>query len=241
MNELSLMVTITSRKAARKFLSFYESMELPVSFTTLGNGTASSEIMDYFGLDGSEKSVMFHVITMEKWREVKRQLRLKMSIDIPGIGIAFLVPLSSIGGMKALRYLTAGQKFEKEEESSLKDTKYELLVTISNQGYSDLIMDAARKVHAAGGTVIHARGTGSHLAEKFMGVTLVPEKEMIFIVVRKEQKNAIMRAIMDEAGTGTKAGAIAFSLPVTDTAGMRMMEVIEEEMQAEEETAAVAE
>lgn len=229
MSELSLMVTITSRKVTRRFLRFYEEMELPVSFNTLGNGTASSEILDYFGLDGSEKSVLFHVITDSRWKEVKRQLRLKMNIDIPGIGIAFLIPLSSIGGIKALNYLTAGQDYVKGEESSLKDTKYELLVTIANQGYTEQIMDAARKVHAAGGTVIHAKGTGTHLAEKFMGVTLVPEKEMVFIVVRKSQKNAIMKAIMDEAGTGTKAGAIVFSLPVTDTAGMRMMEEIEEE------------
>ena len=225
---MSLMVTITSRKLSRRFIGFYEEMGLPVSFHTLGNGTASSEILDYFGLDGSEKSVLFHVITDSRWKEVKRQLRLKMNIDIPGIGIAFQVPLSSIGGIKALNYLTAGQDYVKGEESSLKDTKYELLVTIANQGYTEQIMDAARKVHAAGGTVIHAKGTGSHLAEKFMGVTLVPEKEMVFIVVRKAQKNAIMKAIMDEAGTGTKAGAIVFSLPVTDTAGMRMMEEIEE-------------
>ena len=34
---------------------------------------------------------------------------------------------------------------------------------------------------------------------------------------------------MDEAGTGTKAGSIVFSLPVTDTAGMRLMEALEEE------------
>ena len=40
-----------------------------------------------------------------------------------------------------------------------------------------------------------------------------------------------MRAIIDAAGTGTKAGAIVFSLPVTDTAGMRMMEDIEDEEQ----------
>lgn len=58
-----------------------------------------------------------------------------------------------------------------------------------------------------------------------MGMTFVPEKEMIFIVVRTDQKNAIMQAIMDKAGRG----AIAFSLPVTDTAGMRLMEEIEEE------------
>lgn len=229
MSQLHMMVTVTSRNLTKKFTNFYKELGLEVSFLTLGDGTASSEILDYFGLDGSEKTLIFHVVTLSKWKEVKRQLRLKMSIDIPGIGIAFLVPLSSIGGSKALNYLTCGQDFVKGEESVLKDTKYELLVVIANQGYNDTIMDAARKVHAAGGTVIHARGTGSHLAEKFMGVTIVPEKEMVFIVVRKDQKNAIMRSIMDEAGTGTPAGSIVFSLPVTDTAGMRMMEIIEEE------------
>lgn len=234
MSELYLMVTITNRKVTKKFSDFYTQLELPVSFITLGTGTASSEVLDYFGLDGSEKSVLFNLVTDTKWKEVKRQLRLKMSIDIPGIGIAFIVPLSSIGGKKALDYLTVGQVFLKGEESSLKDTKYDLLVAIANQGYSEQIMDAARKVHAAGGTIIHAKGTGSHLAEKFMGVTLVPEKEMIFIVVRTAQKNAIMQAIMQEAGTGTKAGTVVFSLPVTDTAGMRMMEEIED-LEAEEE------
>ncbi len=229
MSQLHMMVTITSRNLTKRFADFYKGLGLEVSFLTLGSGTASSEILDYFGLDGSDKTLIFHVVTDTKWKEVKRELRIKMNIDIPGIGIAFLVPLSSIGGAKALNFLSCGQDFVKGEESVLKDTKYELLVVVANQGYSDLIMDAARKVHAAGGTVIHARGTGSHLAEKFMGVTIVPEKEMLFIVVRRDQKNDVMRSIMDEAGTGTKAGAIVFSLPVTDTAGMRMMEEIEED------------
>ncbi len=229
MSQLHMMVTITSRNLTRKFLDFYEGLGLEVAFLSLGKGTASSEILDYFGLDGSEKTLIFHVVTDDKWKEVKRELRRKINIDIPGIGIAFLIPLSSIGGAKALNFLKSGQNFVKGEESVLKDTKYELLIVIANQGYSDLIMDAARKVHAAGGTVIHARGTGSHLAEKFMGVTIVPEKEMVFIVVRKDQKNEIMRSIMNEAGTGTKAGGIVFSLPVTDTAGMRLMDELDEE------------
>ena len=229
MSELYLLVTITSRSLTKSFTSFYEEMGLPVSVITVGYGTASSEILDYFDLDGSEKSVLFHFVTDATWKSVKRQLRMKMRIDLPGMGIAFLVPLSNIGGAKALNYLTCGQEFVKGEESALKDTKYELLVVIANQGYTELIMDAARKVHAAGGTIIHAKGTGSQMAEKFMGVTLVPEKEMVFIVVRKDQKNAIMRSIMDKAGTGTKAGSVVFSLPVTDTAGMRLMEEMEEE------------
>ena len=229
MSELYMLVTITSRNLTKRFTSFYEELGLPVSVITVGYGTASSEILDYFGLDGSEKSVLFHFVTDSTWKTVKRQLRMNMQIDIPGIGITFLIPLSSIGGKKVLDYLTCGQEFKKGEESALKDTKYELLVVIANQGYTEQIMDAARKVHAAGGTIIHAKGTGSQMAEKFMGVTLVPEKEMVFIVVRKDQKNAIMRSIMEEAGTGTRAGSIVFSLPVTDTAGMRLMEEIEEE------------
>ena len=224
MSELYMLVTIISRKQAKPFGDFYTEMGLPVSVMTVGYGTASNEVLDYFGLDGSEKCIMFHFVTDETWSTVKKQLRSRMHIDYPGFGIAFLVPLSSIGGRKALNYLIAGQPFEKGEESILKETKYELLVAIANQGYTERIMDAARKVNASGGTVVHAKGTGSQLAEKFMGVTLVPEKEMVFIVIRKDRKNAVMQAIMDEAGTGTKAGAVVFSLPVTDTAGMRLME-----------------
>ncbi len=224
MNSLYMMITITERSQARKFAALYKEVGLDISMTTIGMGTARSDILDYFGLEGSEKSVFFHIITGEKWREIKRLLQTKIKIDIPGIGIAFTIPLSSIGGKKALSYLTDGQNFVLGEESSLKETKSELLIVIANQGYSEMIMDAARKVHASGGTVIHAKGTGTDKAEKFLGVTLVPEKEMVFIVARSEEKNAIMRSIMDEAGVGTKAGSIVFSLPVSDTAGMRLLE-----------------
>ena len=228
MSELSMLVTITDRKLTRKFLDFYTEEGIPVAIVTMGTGTASSEILDYFGLDGSEKGVLFHFVTGDSWKQLKRQLNTKMKIYIPGIGIAFTVPMSSIGGKKALDYLTCGQEFVKQEESSLKDTKYELLVAIANQGHSETVMDAARKVHASGGTIVHARGTGIQQAEKFLGITIVPEKEMIFIVVRKDQKNEVMSAIMAEAGVGTKAGAVCFSLPVTDTAGMRLMDELAE-------------
>ena len=106
----------------------------------------------------------------------------------------------------------------------MKDTKYELLVVIANQGYTEMIMDAAREANASGGTVIHAKGTGAEKAEKFLGVSIAAEKEMIFMVTRKESKNAIMKAIMEKAGIESKARSIVFSLPVTETAGMRLIE-----------------
>ena len=111
----------------------------------------------------------------------------------------------------------------------MKDTKYELLVVIANQGHTELIMDAAREEQAGGGTVLHAKGTGVEKAEKFLGFSLVNEKEMVFIVVKTATKNRIMRAIMDKAGLNTKAQSIVFSLPVTGTAGMRLLELAGDE------------
>ena len=43
-----------------------------------------------------------------------------------------------------------------------------------------------------------------------------------------EKKNEMMQGIMRSAGPGTKAGAVVFSLPVTDTAGMTLRPQSEE-------------
>ena len=106
----------------------------------------------------------------------------------------------------------------------MKNTTHELIVVIAEHGYTNLIMDAARAAGAFGGTIIHAKGTGMEAAEKFMGVSLAAEKEVVFIVSKTEEKNAIMQAIMKDAGLDSKAKSIVFSLPVTDTAGLRLLD-----------------
>ena len=52
---------------------------------------------------------------------------------------------------------------------------------------------------------------------------------MLFIVVKTELKNDVMRSVMRDAGLESKAKSILFSLPVTDTAGLRLSEALEEE------------
>ena len=147
---------------------------------------------------------------------------------VPGTGIAFTIPMSSIGGKRELGFLIQGQEFVREEEGTLKETKHELIVAIANYGYNTQVMKAAEEGGATGGTVLHGKGVGMKRAEQFLGVSLVSEKEVIFIVAKSEQKNAIMSAIMEKAGLTSKAGTIVFSLPVTSTAGLRILEDEEE-------------
>ena len=73
-----------------------------------------------------------------------------------------------------------------------------------------------------GGTVLHGKGTTSPESEKFLGVSIAKEKEVILIVARKEQKADIMRSIMTRAGAD--AGAVVFSVPVSEVAGFGMFD-----------------
>lgn len=222
MSSLYWLVTITDRRSTDAFLQLYEQYGVTVSLRTVGAGTAVRETLSTLGLEKTEKAVLFAVITADTWPKIQKDLRRKMQIDVPGTGIAFTVPLSSIGGKRALTFLTEKQNLDLKEESTLKDTRYELLLVIANQGHTGSIMDAARAEGAGGGTVIHAKGTGMEGAAAFLGVELVNEKELVLIVSRTAQKNAIMKAIM--SGADKDAGVIVFSLPVTDTAGLRLIE-----------------
>ncbi len=224
MNDLYMMGIITNRGMRHDFTALFKDYSLHVTLSLLATGTANSAVLSYLGLEAAQKQVYFAFVSSATWDKIRKALYHQLRIDIPGRGIAFLIPFSSIGGKKTLQYLTADQAIALKEESTLKNTEYELLVTIANGGNIEAIMDAARSANAPGGTVLHAKGTGMEHAKKFFGISLAEEKELILIVVRAPQKQSIMQAIMRQAGPGTPAGAVIFSLPVTSVAGMRFME-----------------
>lgn len=93
---------------------------------------------------------------------------------------------------------------------------------IVNRGFTDLVMNAARKVGAGGGTVIHARGTGNKGRGKFYGIAVSPEKEIVVIVVKKDIVDKVLLAINAEAGLESAGQGIAFALPVTDYLGINL-------------------
>ena len=102
MSRLYLMVTITNRNTVKRFTDLYKEYGAEVAFTTVGEGTAVSETLYYLGLEKTEKAVIFSVVTESTWKEIRRALENRLKIDIPGTGVAFIIPLSSIGGKKTV-------------------------------------------------------------------------------------------------------------------------------------------
>ena len=108
--------------------------------------------------------------------------------------------------------------------TATKNLQLILIIAVANKGRTDTVMNAARAAGAAGGTVIHGKGTASEEAAHFFNISIASEKEMIFIVSKKEQKAQIMRSVLEKAGPGTEAGAVLFSLPVTSVEGFGLFE-----------------
>lgn len=234
MDGLNLVINITDRDKTETAIKLFQENGVFTTDVALGQGTAPREILEYLYLSPAEKAIIFGVVTNAGLNSLFKTLKRKMFIDVPGNGIAVAVPLNSIGGRRSLEYMLDGQVLETNkslemaeriERMSIK-TDYELIFVVANEGYSDMIMDAAREAGAGGGTVLHAKGTGSTRGEKFFGVSLADEKDMVYIIAHADEKAAIMRAISEKAGPGTKAGAICFSLPISSVAGLREREEI---------------
>lgn len=112
----------------------------------------------------------------------------------------------------------------------MKTSNYEVILAIVNDGFADDVMAVAREQGARGGTIINARGVAREEAAAFFGITVHAEKEIVMMVVPKKIKDNVLNAIYKELGMAKKANGIAFSLPVTDTAGL--VEVEEKNEQA---------
>lgn len=220
--ELVYMITIVDREAADNHITLFRNEGVYLTLKTLGKGTAKDEILKYLGLGETEKVILFTTMKKQKSKKILQILSSERNLNRPGAGVAFTIPVSSVCGNTVLNFLSGkninGEAFEKMEAQ--KDTKYELLISISNRGYIDIIMDAARSAGAGGGTVIHALSTKTAPDEKFYGISVGNEKDLIMMVVSRETKPKVMKIIAESAGPHTKAGCVLFSLPVSGVAGI---------------------
>ena len=103
---------------------------------------------------------------------------------------------------------------------AMKTDNYEVIFVIVNSGYAEEAMDVAREQGVRGGTILNARGVAREKEATFFGITIHAEKEILRMVVDKEIRDNVLNALYTRMGMGQKAQGIAFSLPVSDAAGL---------------------
>ena len=230
--QMKLAVTIlrrgqgnTASEVCRKY-----GAALPVIIR--GHGTASSDIMDMLGLDEPEKDVVMCITDGKNAAGLLDGFNRKIHFERPGAGIAFALPLSGIsraasemvGAAKetGAEGHTESAEERKEEETKMEistDSKhYELIIVSTDADAADIAVKAAKEAGVRGGTVCRARD--AELGKKIFGITVQPEKEIIFMLVRAEIRQAVMQAICAAVFRETGEHAYTFSLPVSDVVGL---------------------
>ncbi len=102
----------------------------------------------------------------------------------------------------------------------MKTENHEVIFAIVNSGFAEDVMEVARENGVRGGTILNARGVVKQDAADFFGITLHAEKEILMMVVEKDIRDSVLNAIYKEMGMAKAAQGIAFSLPVSDVAGL---------------------
>ena len=105
-------------------------------------------------------------------------------------------------------------------ESKIDNSTYELVVTVAERGSFDEIKAAAKAAGVRGGTLIHGLGMGSEKSEKFFGISIQPEKDIVMIITKKEESKDVMKSILEAVGLSTDHKGICFSLPVDNVFGL---------------------
>ena len=154
-----------------------------------GRGTAQNSIIQLLGLGDSSKELIFTVVEESKYESVKNSIIQRTSECKKNYGVAFSLNVN--------KFIKLGTNSNQNDQESKMDTAvdYQLINIIVNKGYAEDAMAVARKAGAGGGTIIAARGTAKENDPQFFGMKIVPEKEMLMILVPSEKKQAILDAV----------------------------------------------
>ena len=209
---IKLLIVIFNDEKKLKHL--FKKFKLSYNVMTYGSGTASASLLNYLGLDSIKKSIYFSLISANFEKDIFEYLKNKMNLKEIGKGIAFTISLTSSN--KFIKdNLIEGDDYMENNNSS-----YELIVTIVKEGYSDLVMQASKKVGCNGGTLIEGRSLGS-ARTIFMDLAIEPEKDIVLNIVSSDIKRRVMESINETCGVKTEARGLIFSLPIDSVLGLQ--------------------
>lgn len=103
---LDIIFTIVSKGKGETVVDTLRDEDVLVNVTCSGRGTATSSILEMLGLGATEKEVVLSFVKNEKSGYLLKKISEKLDFATPGHGIAFTVPLQSVAGIMAFKFLT---------------------------------------------------------------------------------------------------------------------------------------
>lgn len=209
---LEMLVVIVEHNKASKVLHLADEKGVTASVAMLGRGTASRTIFDYLGLNDKKKAVLMLFGKTEEIMDLADYLVEKLEMDKPNHGIAYIESAFNVFGTE--------DNANGNENIKRGENMYNAIYTIVEKGNADDVIEAAQKAGSRGGTVMHARGSGSEEARKVFNMLIEPEKEIVLIISEEAKTKDIVESIRKETQIEEEGKGIIFVTNVEQTYGL---------------------
>ena len=216
------LLAIIGRGKGKACIDMLNAQNIRYHFQSVGHGTAPSEIMDIFGLGSNDKDIILSFAPESAVSALSADFGRKLDTNYGYGGLLLVLSLSAINRRSASIIARTshiqGNSTEKGADSEMShDNKYHLIAITVNQGYTEAVMQTAKKAGATGGTVIRARQVDTQALEQFGQPDAQEEKEIITIMAPISVSHQIMEDVNREFGMNTEAQGMVCALPVVKT------------------------
>ena len=209
-----VLLSIVERDKGKKLIKELENINIKVNFQCVGLGTAPTEMMDIFGLGHRDKDIVISFGAEYVVKDMMANFGEKFESHNKYSGLMIILKTSA-----ANRILTEILSFNTDKNlekgnGSMKNEHHNNLIFISvNEGYSDDVMQVARKAGATGGTVIKGRLANVEQLANLDGSDVDGEREILCILAPLKTSAQIMEDVNKEFGTTSPANGIIIALP----------------------------
>ena len=214
-SRMVMLLAIIRRGKGGIYIKALQEDDVVMHFQCVGEGTAPSEMMEILGLGNSEKDIVISFATKTTADRIADDLSKNVGKTYGYQGLFMVIPTSAFSRISAEIIKKNSNDFVKGGEDTMQsEFKYSLILIAVNRGFTDRVMQTAKKAGATGGTVIKARHAEADIVEAFANVKLEDEKEIVTILAPDSVRNQILEDVNNEFGLKSEAQGVVLSVPV---------------------------
>ncbi len=212
--KIMILLSIVENGKGKKLIKDLNSLKIKINFQTVGFGTAPTEMMDIFGLGTNDKDIIISLGSESDIRDMIANFGEAFQSHSKYGGLMIVLDVSASSRVLSEIVNYGVNKNTEREAVNMQNEHHNNLIVISvNEGYSEDVMQVARKAGATGGTVIKGRLADAEQFSEFITSSAVEEREMLCILAPSKVSKQIMEDVNSEFGLTSPANGIIFALP----------------------------
>ena len=212
--KVMLLLSIVERDKGKKLIKALESMNIRMNFQCVGFGTAPTEMMDIFGLGTNDKDIVISLAAESAVKDMMADFGNAFQSHTKYGGLMIILSTSAAGRVLAELLSYNISNVSERGDGAMKNEHHNNLIIISvNEGYSDNVMQVARKAGATGGTVIKGRLADMENIAELENLQIDEEREILVILAPLKTSKQIMEDVNREFGIHSKANGIITAVP----------------------------